>query len=281
MNNILLKVNKDINLYPNETNGFMGYILGLEKYSICFGKTYSIDEIKDIKEKYSNRKIFVSLNRVIFNSELDDYKRVLKKLDEIGLDGIIIGDVAALTYNLSTNIILDQLHLNNNYLTAKHYHNNNTSGIYLTNDITLVDINKIKQENKNLILFKQAFGLPHLSTSKRFLTSNYLKYFNKEKKSNIHLIKENNTNDYYYIVEDDFGTHILDSKPLNLLCELENIHVDYFIIDDYLISDIDLNEIVDIYSKNKKEKQEYINTKYNANNGFINKDTIYKVKNNE
>lgn len=281
MNNILLKVNKDINLYPNETNGFMGYILGLEKYSICFGKTYSIDEIKDIKEKYSNRKIFVSLNRVIFNSELDDYKRVLKKLDEIGLDGIIIGDVAALTYNLSTNIILDQLHLNNNYLTAKHYHNNNTSGIYLTNDITLVDINKIRQENKNLILFKQAFGLPHLSTSKRFLTSNYLKYFNKEKKSNIHLIKENNTNDYYYIVEDDFGTHILDSKPLNLLCELENIHVDYFIIDDYLISDIDLNEIVDIYSKNKKEKQEYINTKYNANNGFINKDTIYKVKNNE
>lgn len=281
MNNILLKVNKDISLYPNETNGFMGYILGLEKYSICFGKTYSIDEIKDIKEKYSNRKIFVSLNRVIFNSELDDYKRVLKKLDEIGLDGIIIGDVAALTYNLSTNIILDQLHLNNNYLTAKHYHNNNTSGIYLTNDITLVDINKIKQENKNLILFKQAFGLPHLSTSKRFLTSNYLKYFNKEKKSNIHLIKENNTNDYYYIVEDDFGTHILDSKPLNLLCELENIHVDYFIIDDYLISDIDLNEIVDIYSKNKKEKQEYINTKYNANNGFINKDTIYKVKNNE
>ena len=129
MNNILLKVNKDINLYPNETDGFMGYILGVEDYSICFGTSYTIDEIKEIKNKYTNKKIFVSLNRVIFNNELNDYKKVLLELDNIGLDGIIVGDIAALTYNLSTNIILDQLHLNNSFLTVKHYSNNGVSGI--------------------------------------------------------------------------------------------------------------------------------------------------------
>ncbi len=281
MNNILLKVNKDINLYPNETNGFMGYILGVEGFSICFGINYSVDEIKKIREKYKDKKIYASLNRVIFNNELDDYKKVLFELDNIGLDGIIVGDIAALTYNLSTNIILDQLHLNNSYLTVKHYSNNNVSGIVITNDITKDDINKIKYENKNTLLFKGVFGLPHLSTSRRHLASNYLKYFNKENKSNIHLIKEDNIGDYYYVVEDSFGTHILDSKPLNLLSEIDNINCDYFIINDYLIDNLDIDELIDIYSNKKIDKNDYINNKYNANDGFINKKTIYKVKNND
>lgn len=281
MNNILLKVNKDINLYPDETDGFMGYILGVEDYSICFGTSYTIDEIKEIKNKYTNKKIFVSLNRVIFNSELNDYKKVLLELDNIGLDGIIVGDIAALTYDLSTNIILDQLHLNNSYLTVKHYSNNGVSGIVITNDINKDDINKIKEENKNTLLFKEVFGLPHLSTSRRYLASNYLKYFNKENNSNIHLIKEDNIGDYYYVVEDSFGTHILDSKPLNLLSQIDNINCDYFIIDDYLMDNIDIEELIDIYSNKKIDKNDYINSKYNANDGFINKKTIYKVKNND
>lgn len=280
MNNILLKVNKDINLYPDETDGFMGYILGVEDYSICFGINYSVDEIKEIRSKYTNKKIFVSLNRVIFNNELEDYKKVLQELDNIGLDGIIVGDIAALTYNLSSNIILDQLHLNNSYLTIKHYSNNGVDGIVITNDITKDDINIIKEENKDTILFKQVFGLPHLSTSRRHLASNYLKYFNKKNNSNIHLIKEDNIGDYYYVVEDKFGTHIMDSKPLNLLGEIHNIKSDYFIIDDYLIDNIDIEELIDVYSNEKKDKNDYINSKYNANDGFINKKTIYKVKNN-
>lgn len=281
MNNILLKVNKDINLYPNETDSFMGYILGVDTYSICFGINYSVSKIKEIRSKYKDKKIYVSLNRVIFNNELDDYKKVLQELDNIGLDGIIVGDIAALTYNLKTNIILDQLHLNNSFLTVKHYSNNNVSGIVITNDITKDDINIIKEENKGTILFKQVFGLPHLSTSRRHLASNYLKYFNKENNSNIHLIKEDNIGDYYYVVEDLFGTHILDSKPLNLLSQIGNINCDYFIIDDYLIYNLDIEELIDIYSNIKVDKNDYINNKYNANDGFINKKTIYKVKNND
>jgi len=281
MNNILLKVNKDINLYPNETDGFMGYILGVEGFSICFGINYSVSKIKEIRSKYNNKKIYVSLNRVIFNNELEDYKKVLQELDNIGLDGIIVGDIAALTYNLNTNIILDQLHLNNSFLTVKHYSNNNVSGIVITNDITKEDINIIKEKNKGTILFKQVFGLPHLSTSRRHLASNYLKYFNKENKSNIHLIKEDNIGDYYYVVEDLFGTHILDSKPLNLLSETRNINCDYFIIDDYLMDNLDIEELIDIYRNNKTNKNDYINNKYNTNDGFINKKTIYKVKNND
>ena len=65
MNNILLKVNKDINLYHDETNSFMGYILGVDTYSICCGINYSVNKIKEIrinkfieKEKLLSQEIY-------------------------------------------------------------------------------------------------------------------------------------------------------------------------------------------------------------------------------
>ena len=276
----LLKINKDLNLYPAEKNNLDGYILGINDFSICFGRTFNIDEIKKIRNENIDKKIYVSLNRVIFNNELDNYKDILFKLDELNLDGIIVGDVAALTYNLKTNIILDQLHLNNSFLTIKHYKNNNVRGIVLTNDIPYYDINKIKEENSDIILFKQVFGLAHLSTSKRKLVSNYLKHFNINNDSNYYEIKENNKEYSCIVKEDEFGTHIFNKKPLNLLSYIDKINADYFVIDDYLI-DVDIKELLEIYNSNNISKDEYINTKYNADTGFINKETIYKVKNNE
>lgn len=274
MNKIILKVNNENDLlYPA-----IGYILGLENFCICFGKTYNTNEIIDIKNKYNKSKIFVSLNRSIFNNELGEYKKVLRKLDEIGLDGIIVGDVSALTYNLKTNIILDQLHLNNSSLTVKHY-SNNANGIVLSNDITLEEINKIKENNKEMIIFKQVFGLLHLSTSKRLLVSNYLEHKNINNNSNIYKIKENDKTDSYIILEDYFGTHILSSKPINLINKVNLINSDYLIFDGYLLENY--NWVLDFFMKNDIKKADLINEEFDAIQGFIDKKTIYRVKNND
>ena len=61
----------------------------------------------------------------------------LKEVDDLGINGIIVGDIAALTYDLKTNIILDQMHLNNSFYAINHYYNNGVYGTVLTNDITL------------------------------------------------------------------------------------------------------------------------------------------------
>ena len=182
---ILIKVNSIDELKLDAD----GYILGFNDFCLSFEKTFSIDEIKSIVKEYSEKEIFVSLNKIIFNNELSLYKSILFELDKLPLKGIIIGDTAALIYNLNTNLIMDQLHLNNSYLTANHYYNNGCSCIYLTNDITLQDINYIK-ENSNSILFKDVFCLPHLSTSKRNLITNYLKHFNIDKKDEYFYIKK-------------------------------------------------------------------------------------------
>lgn len=271
MSKILLKINNDEELtYPAS-----GYVLGIDEFSYLFGKTYGIHEIKKIKEQ-TDKEIYVSFNRIIFNNELEKYKKLLLEIDKIGLNGIIVGDIAALTYNLTTNIILDQMHLNNSYYTLNHYYNNGVYGIMLTNDITKDEINEI-HNNTKIKLYKQVFGYPHLSTSKRRLVSNYLEHFNIAKKSSNYEIKEENSNNYYKVIEDEFGCHILGDKPLNLLGY--NIDVDYKIIDGLLLDDI--KEVTEIFVNGDISKKDYLDNKYDANDGFINTETIYRVKKDE
>lgn len=272
MSKILLKIN-DVKELSYEADG---YILGIDKYSFLFGKTFNIDEIKKIKDDLKGKEIFVSFNRVIFNSELEDYKKKLKKVDSLGIAGIIVGDIAALTYDIKTNVILDQMHLNNSFYAINHYYNNGVYGTVLTNDITLSEINDIKKNTKS-VLFKQVFGYPHLSTSKRRLISNYKEYFNINDTSSIYEISEKNSNNIYKIIEDNFGTHILGDKVLNLLSF--DIDVDYKIVDDFMLGDI--KKVLEIFMNNKKDKNDWINDTYNANYGFINKETIYRVKKDE
>ncbi len=274
MSKVLLKINRDQELtYPAD-----GYILGIDKYSYLFGKTYLLEEVRRIKEENLDKEIYVSFNRIIFNDLIEDYKNMLLKIDELGVDGIIVGDVAALTYDLKTNIILDQMHLNNSYYTINHYSNNGVKGIILTNDITLNDINSI-QSNTNVKLFKQAFGYPHLSTSNRKLVTNYLTHFKINSKEDSYEICENKSDNYYKVIEDDFGTHILGDKPLNLLSVYNDLNVDYMIIDGYLIDDV--KPVLDAFLNKDIKASSKIDEKYNSNNGFISKETIYKVKKDE
>lgn len=270
MSKLLIKINDDKEL-TYDTDGF---ILGLNNYSICFSKYYDIDQIKKIKDTYKDKEIFVSLNRNIFNDELNDYKKILGILDDLGLNGIIVSDISALTYKLKTPIILDQYHLNNSYLSINHYACNGCSGVFLTNDITGDEIKEIRK-NTNALLFKEVLGLEHLSTSVRKLVSNYLEFINSDKKSSRYFIKEPKSDCYYNVIEDYFGTHIFGNKVLNLLNY--NIDVNYLVVDSFLLDKDNFKMVLDSYLSGNKID----NNLFEFYDGFYNKKTIYKVKNNE
>lgn len=274
MKKVLLKINSNRDL----TYDAYGFILGIDKFSYLFGKTYNIYEIKKIKDENKDKEIFVSFNKIISNDELSLYKKTLKKADELGLSGIIVGDVAALTYGLKTNVILDQMHLNNSYLSINHYYNNGCKGVMLTNDITLDEINKIRKSTK-AILFKMVFGYPHLSTSKRSLVSNYFKHFKLDNKKASYYLITNDDKTNYRVLEDDFGCHILGSNPINLLKYVSSLDVDYYVVDGFLIDDI--KPVLEAFLKSDVKKSDTIDKQYSANAGFINKKTIYRVKKDE
>ena len=276
MKKTLIKVNNYNDLkYPSD-----GFILGVLDYSFLFSKTFSVKEIKQIIKENKNKEIFAELNYIVPNSKIDEYKNVLKSLDKLGLKGIIVGDIAALTYNLETPIILNQLHLNNSSLTINHYYKNGVAGFILTNDITIDEINTIRKNTK-AILFKEVFTLPHLSTSLRKLVSNYKNYFDIDSNSKNYYICENKKNTYYSVIEDSYGTHILGSKVLNLFDELDYLDVDYIILNSYMLDNEKFKKVLDIFINNDKEKSFYIKNEFDTDKGFINKKTIYKVKKDE
>lgn len=276
MKKTLIKVNNYNDLkYPSD-----GFILGVLDYSFLFSKTFSVKEIKQIIKENKDKEIFAELNYIVPNSKIYEYKNVLKSLDKLGLKGIIVGDIAALTYNLETPIILNQLHLNNSSLTINHYYKNGVAGFILTNDITIDEINKIRKNTK-AILFKEVFTLPHLSTSLRKLVSNYKNYFDIDSNNKNYYICENKKNTYYSVIEDSYGTHILGSKVLNLFDELDYLDVNYIILNNYMLDDEKFKKVLDIFINNDKEKSFYIKNEFDTDKGFINKKTIYKVKKDE
>lgn len=276
MKKTLIKVNNYNDLkYPSD-----GFILGVLDYSFLFSKTFSVKEIKQIIKENKDKEIFAELNYIVPNSKIDEYKNVLKSLDKLGLKGIIVGDIAALTYNLETPIILNQLHLNNSSLTINHYYKNGVAGFILTNDITIDEINTIRKNTK-AILFKEVFTLPHLSTSLRKLVSNYKNYFDIDSNSKNYYICENKKNTYYSVIEDSYGTHILGSKVLNLFDELDYLDVNYIILNNYMLDNEKFKKVLDIFINNDKEKSFYIKNEFDTDKGFINKKTIYKVKKDE
>lgn len=276
MKKLIAKVNSRESLkYPVD-----GFILGILGFSYCFEITFSLEEIKKIIGENPDKEIFISLNKIVSNNELEEYKKVLNEVDDLNVNGIIVGDIAALTYNLKTNIILDQMHLNNSSLAINHYYNNKVSGVWLTNDITLDEINYISK-NTNAILFKEVLGLPHLSTSVRKLVNNYLEHFNIKTTKKGYLIKEDKSDDYYHIIEDDYGTHIFGNKVLNLFNKLDDINVHYLVLNDFLLDKDKFMKASTIFSKNDKKNAPYINQLFDTDEGFINKKTMYKVKNDE
>lgn len=257
-----------------------GFILGVLDYSFLFSKTFSVKEIKQIIKENKDKEIFAELNYIVPNSKIYEYKNVLKSLDKLGLKGIIVGDIAALTYNLETPIILNQLHLNNSSLTINHYYKNGVAGFILTNDITIDEINTIRKNTK-AILFKEVFTLPHLSTSLRKLLSNYKNYFDIDSNNKNYYICENKKNAYYSVIEDSYGTHILGSKVLNLFDELDYLDVNYIILNNYMLDNEKFKKVLDIFINNDKENSFYIKNEFDTDKGFINKKTIYKVKKDE
>lgn len=276
MKKTLIKVNNYNDLkYPSD-----GFILGVLDYSFLFSKTFSVKEIKQIIKENKDKEIFAELNYIVPNSKIYEYKNVLKNLDKLGLKGLIVGDIAALTYNLETPIILNQLHLNNSSLTINHYYKNGVAGFILTNDITIYEINKIRKNTK-AILFKEVFTLPHLSTSLRKLVSNYKNYFDIDSNNKNYYICENKKNTYYSVIEDSYGTHILGSKVLNLFDELDYLDVNYIILNNYMLDNEKFKKVLDIFINNDKEKSFYIKNEFDTDKGFINKKTIYKVKKDE
>ena len=89
-------VNKDID----------GFILSIKNLSVNASFYITVDELENIIPiiKKNNKKIYISVNKNMFNSDLDNLKDTLIKLNNMDIDKILFYDLSVLSLVNKLNI---------------------------------------------------------------------------------------------------------------------------------------------------------------------------------
>ena len=277
----------DLSIYKEKNINH--FILGLENYSINYPST-SIEKIKELAKDY---KLFVAVNKNIFNSELNDLLEKLKELAKLDILGILFYDLGVLNLvienKIDINLVWHQTHMVTNYNTCNYYLDKGVKYAYLANEITLDEILEIK-EKSDIKLLVNVFGYTIASHSRRMLLSNYFKSINGTKEDRTYTLTDRVGK--LLIKENKDGASILSgyitngTKPLFSL--IEN-NIDYLVMDCQGIDKELCLKVIDKYNYikdnfntiNDSEKEEiidYMNKLIGESTNFFYKKTIYKVK---
>ena len=275
----LLGVIRDNDYLEYLNAGLDGLILPLEKFSVDYFKYYSISDIREYK-KSTDKLLFVVINKMIFNNELEDLLNVLKKLETLKVDGVFFYDLAVLNLvkenKININLIYNGTHMVTNSDTINLYYDLGVKGAYLSNEITKDEVLKIRSNTKS-DLFILLLGNPVVAMSRRSLLTSY--FVNKNKsKSDLITIKEPKSGQEFLVKEDSNGTTFFYNKRLNLsnvYKKLVDNNINYGIIEQGEFSSDEYKELIKAFVNFNKQK---IDELAGHNRGFLYRETIYKVK---
>ena len=264
------------------------FIFGLKDYSINY-LGLSIEEIKEIVDKYKDIDIFISINKNIFNHELKDLEDKLIELNSIPIKGILFYDLGVLSickqHNFSYSLGWHQTHMVTNYNTCNYYYDKGVEYGVLASEITCDEMIEIKN-NTSMKLFSFILGYPIMAHSRRRLLTNYYESQNREYDDSLKKISEHDRD--YLVNETIDGTSIYEGDIINgtsYLNELNNSGIEYGIIHGFNIDDTLLEKLIvltkEIISSNSKSSIEEVKSLIGNNTGFFNKKTIFKVKKDE
>ena len=246
MSKLIVSANSKRHLNSLLKKDIDGVILSLDKLSVNDSFYVNVSEIEKIN--FGNLEVFISLNKLMHNSDLPYLEEVMSKLKDMNVK-ILFYDMAvyniAKRLNMVSKLVISQDHLNASSLSNKFY-----------NDLGI---------NYSFI----SYGYVPIFYSRRYLVKNYLKYINEKNGNDYKIISD--TGIAYPIVEEEYGTTIYSSKEVNLINYLDKLsNIDYLIMRSNMIDDDSFNLMVDKYIRHESIDDAYI--------GFFNMKTIYKVK---
>lgn len=245
-----------------------GIILSIDKLAVNDSFYVNVSDLEKID--FNKLDVFVSLNKLMHNSDLEYLESVMSKLKDMNVK-ILFYDMAvyniAKKLNMVSKLVIYQDHLNASSLSNKFYFDLGIKYSYITSDITGDELLEIKKNSKMKVMFL-CYGYAPIFYSRRYLVKNYLKYIDEESGKQYKIIGNNIE---YPIDEEEYGTTIYTSREINLINYLDKLdNVDYLVMKSNKISDGEFNKMVDKFINHEKVDDAYI--------GFFNTKTIYKVK---
>ncbi len=277
---IIYKTNKSF----KNANAFL---FGLKGFS-TLEEEITLEELSS----FSDKKVFLALDKNMFNSDLASLEEVLSNIDNYNVSGILFYDLSVLSIakrlNIKTPVIWNQNYLVTNYKTCNFYEKEGASGAIISSLITHDEIVNICNKTK-FDIFVYGFGYQMMALSKRKLISNYFEYINESNDKDIHHMIEND--DSYPTLESDIGTKMYTKDVLNAIKyinEFKKAGVKYIILDNFMIDDNDFSKVSEIYERavyNDVRDDELITMEEeikklipNSSTMFLDKKTVFKVK---
>lgn len=207
-----------------------GESFGLRKAS----KNFSIDQIEEgIKYAHERgKKVYITLNIVPHEKDMEGLEEYVKKLYEINADAVIVSDLGM--FSVINRTVPDlPIHISTqasvtNYETMMFWYNLGIRRIVLARELSFEEIESITQrlpEDMEIEAF--VHGAMCISYSGRCLISNYMTGRDANRGDCAHpcrykysLVEEKRPGEYFPVFEDEEGTFIMNSKDL---CMIEYI----------------------------------------------------------
>lgn len=239
--------------------GVSTFLFALEDYCVGY-KTLSLEEINNIN--VSNK--YLLLNRILDCRDIDSLKEILKNIKDI--KGLVFEDLGVYEIvkkmNLNLELILFQNHFATNKRSIK-YFEDKVSGIFVSNELTYEELKDISGYCHNLCI--HLYGYNQVMYSRRLLLSNWSNEFNIPFK-NQNIIEECATKVRFRAFENKYGTVMYSENIFNGSKLLNLNNVKYFYVNPFMIN----HDTVLAYLKTFND--------LDSDNGFLDKKTIYKLK---
>ena len=177
---IITTINSD-NLEAFLSSNADALMIGLEGYTTYLDKTFSLDEIKTIINMNSNKELYVVINRIIEQTEIDDIRVLLNEVVKLDIKGIVVMDMGLL------QIAKEEGYLNKIVFSPSTYLTNKDSAAYLSSlgvqrlvlakEISLNNIFEIKKD-VNCDVEITTYGYRNIFYSKRHIKTLYKEVLN-------------------------------------------------------------------------------------------------------
>ena len=269
------------------------FILGNDQYANRLVYSFSTLEMAAANKliKSLNKEIYINLNLIVHNNDLNKVSEFLDFVSELDVDGIIFGDLGvyqlAKRKGIESKLIYNPETLNTNHYDPLFWHNKSIKGLTISKEITLEEVKEI---SKNCEIEISLIGHGHLNMfhSRRPLIENFFKYTNSEydeymENRKLRIVEEIR-DESYPIFQDSHGTHIFREKSLESYQEVNVLKnsIQVFIIDGIFR---DTNYLVET-TKNYKQllttpnydlKAKELSKLYEIDHdsGFLYKKTVY------
>lgn len=201
-----------------------------------FAGNFDLEELKwAVDYAHSkNVKVYITVNIIPHESDLDDLPEYIKYLDEIGVDAVICADlgVIRIVRNIAPNLpvhVSTQANITNSE-AAQVFIDMGVKRLILAREMTLDEITTMRSKiSPEIELEAFCHGAMCISYSGRCLLSNFFTSRDANRGACVqacrweYAIREINKEQEYPIEEDSHGTYILNSKDMCMIDHLDKL----------------------------------------------------------